>query len=597
MAVWADRVLPDARLGEGRLDHTAQISEFRLPTKLFLKSCAAAVMVLLFGASFSLAQNNVDGRVLFVLDGSNSMWGQIDGTAKITIAKEVMSDLITDWDEAVPVGLMVYGHRRKDDCRDIELVARPGAVDRDVLIDEIQSITPRGKTPITQSLINGALAIDSGSGKSSIVLVSDGLETCDADPCAAAFSFNVLNPGFDVHVIGFDVSEEESKALQCIADRSGGRFFAAGNADELKSALDETLAAAAVPATPPPAEPEPSLRLYAKFCDTCETIDPPKVHWTIQGAEGSTLYNGLGLLYPDGPEIAPGTYRVSARYQSSNLVREAELVIGQDGQQIGAVNLEGGSAVMFAYASDDETIAAEPIQYEFFPITDGVAAGTLFASQASSNAAVWLPAGRYKVVATHDRVKESAEIEIFAGQETRHRFDMRVGYFQPSAVLTDGGDPLGGNVDYEVYGSQADAEARANRIVFSLGAQNRELPLRAGDYFVRAIVTYQRKTQSVSRVFPFSIKGNQTTSPILNLQAGLLSHTVSSQSGKGISNIDYVRMSDDRRVAYYNRGGTNTLALEPGQYRLRVLSAGETYDTDPFEIDAGKTTTVDVAVP
>ena len=57
--------------------------------------------------------------VMVVFDGSNSMWGQIEGTAKIEIARGVMDNLLGDWTEDRNVGLMAYGHRRRGDCGDI----------------------------------------------------------------------------------------------------------------------------------------------------------------------------------------------------------------------------------------------------------------------------------------------------------------------------------------------------------------------------------------------------------------------------------------------------------------------------------------------
>jgi Ca-activated chloride channel homolog len=53
-------------------------------------------------------------HVMLILDASGSMWGQIGGKAKITIAKEVLSDLIQDLPSDLQVGLTVYGHRQKD---------------------------------------------------------------------------------------------------------------------------------------------------------------------------------------------------------------------------------------------------------------------------------------------------------------------------------------------------------------------------------------------------------------------------------------------------------------------------------------------------
>lgn len=576
------------------------IGHTNLETRMRLTYCF--LLLILFALAISVtpsmtrAQIKQDGRVMFVLDGSNSMWGQIDGVAKISIAKEVMVDLIQDWDESVPVGLMIYGHRKKDDCRDIELVSGPGKINRKALIDKVQSISPRGKTPITQSLIEAALAINSTQGTSSVVLVSDGLETCNANPCAAAFSFNVLNPGFDVHVIGFDVNEEESKALRCIADRTGGKFFRANTADELKSALDDTLAAAKVPATPPPSNPEPSLLLHGKFCGDCEQIAPLDVHWKITRSDGTLIYDGLGVLFPDDPEFVPGQYKVSARYKSSALVRDAILVIGDDGQQVGEVNLNGGSAVMFAYASDDKAIAADPIHYQFFTTRDGNAVSKQVAEAASSQATIFLPAGRYKVVAAHDQVRESAEIEIIAGKETRHEFDMRVGYFKPSAVLSPGGKPLGSNMDYRIFRTEANAsDSYAEGIGFVPGGS--EKPLRPGKYVVRAILSYNRGTVRMQRIFPFEIKANEVSKPVFDMNAGLLSHIVKSTSGRRISNIDYIRENDGKRASYYNAGGSNTAALASGRYFLRILSEGKTHDSDPFAIEPGKTTTIDVTIP
>jgi uncharacterized protein with von Willebrand factor type A (vWA) domain len=147
-----------------------------------LLATALAIGSLFLSSATSWAQSDKDDRVLFILDGSGSMWGQVDGTAKISVAKDVMTDLILGWDEDVPVGLMVYGHRKKGDCGDIELVARPGELDRFEMIDRVQAISPKGKTPITASLIEASSAIEASRGNADIILISDGLETCDADP-------------------------------------------------------------------------------------------------------------------------------------------------------------------------------------------------------------------------------------------------------------------------------------------------------------------------------------------------------------------------------------------------------------------------------
>ncbi len=63
-----------------------------------------------------------EGRSIIVLDASGSMWGQIDGRAKLEIAREALGSVLTGIPAETEIGLMAYGHRSKGDCSDIELV-------------------------------------------------------------------------------------------------------------------------------------------------------------------------------------------------------------------------------------------------------------------------------------------------------------------------------------------------------------------------------------------------------------------------------------------------------------------------------------------
>ncbi len=84
----------------------------------------ALTLVALGGVSYLQAQEAP--TILFILDASGSMWGQIDGFAKIVTAKEVLVARINDLPEPINVGLMVFGHRAEKDCQDIEMVIPPG---------------------------------------------------------------------------------------------------------------------------------------------------------------------------------------------------------------------------------------------------------------------------------------------------------------------------------------------------------------------------------------------------------------------------------------------------------------------------------------
>jgi hypothetical protein len=75
------------------------------------------------------------------------------------------------------------------------------------------------------------------------VLVTDGIESCGGDPVQAAR--DLRDQGIIVHVIGFglgNAADEDTASLQSIAHASGGHYVTAGSAEELKAALEQTVA-------------------------------------------------------------------------------------------------------------------------------------------------------------------------------------------------------------------------------------------------------------------------------------------------------------------------------------------------------------------
>ena len=224
-------------------------------------SIFTAVAVLTAG-SFSAAQetaapaDSADAQsVIMVLDGSGSMWGQIDGVAKIDVARGVIGDLLGDWDQNVHMGLIAYGHREKGACGDIETLVDVGPVDAAGVMAKINAINPVGKTPISASVMKAAEALKFTEEKATVILVSDGIETCNADPCALAKELESKGVDFTAHVIGFDVAESDQASLSCLAETTGGKFISAQNADELTDALTQTVAAVKEPEPAPVVEP------------------------------------------------------------------------------------------------------------------------------------------------------------------------------------------------------------------------------------------------------------------------------------------------------------------------------------------------------
>ena len=226
-------------------------------SRLKAMSIALVLMMLLPAAAISAEKS----LIFYILDGSGSMWGRVDGRLKIQVAKEVMNTLLSETPDDIQCGIMIYGHRKKGDCSDIEMIVPIGKLNREAAIDKINRITPKGKTPISDSI---TMAIDKIKGTeyaSTIVLVSDGIETCGKDPCALTKSLKESSINFVMHVVGFGVKGGAAKQLACIAEAGGGKYFSTSNATDLLAALNQIKESVVekkqIEAPPAKAEPVP----------------------------------------------------------------------------------------------------------------------------------------------------------------------------------------------------------------------------------------------------------------------------------------------------------------------------------------------------
>ncbi|MEJ1996042.1 MAG: VWA domain-containing protein [Limibacillus sp.] len=186
---------------------------------------------------------------LVMMDVSNSMWGQIESRPKIDIAREALEGILAEVGGETELALMAYGHRSKDDCQDVELLVPFGAGGADQLRASIAGLQPTGKTPIAYSLEQTLAAFEGRlEENNNVVLISDGIETCEGDPCAVAATLRERGVNLRVHVVGFDVDEEAKAQLGCIAEKGGGAYYDAANAGELNEVLEQVRVVAEAPA-------------------------------------------------------------------------------------------------------------------------------------------------------------------------------------------------------------------------------------------------------------------------------------------------------------------------------------------------------------
>jgi Mg-chelatase subunit ChlD len=207
-------------------------------------SCAALEVMALNDGRPAISFN--DRAVEIVVDASKSMWGQIDGQSKMEIAKTTLEEVSYWLPEDLDLALRAYGNTSSSDnnnCADSSLLVPFGERNREYVRHAIAGLRPTGQTPIAYALNQAAGDFGSLQSDRTLVLVSDGIESCGGDPVTAAYALR--QQGIVVHLIGFglgNAAEEDAASLQAVANASGGRYVTAGSAEELKAALAETVA-------------------------------------------------------------------------------------------------------------------------------------------------------------------------------------------------------------------------------------------------------------------------------------------------------------------------------------------------------------------
>lgn len=235
------------QLGQNRIVARAyslddQVQETELTVTLRDASCAAVDVSAFYQGLPATSLN--ERAVQIVLDASRSMWGQLEGTAKMAIAQDTLHSA-SDWlPTDLDLALRAYGSTSPSDvsdCTDSSLLMAFGTDDRSAFKEAVASLKPKGQTPIAYALQKAAEDFVGLQSERSVVLVTDGIESCGGDPVRAAG--DLAQQGLTVHVIGFgmdNAADEDTASLQAIAMAGGGHFLTAASATELKQALETT---------------------------------------------------------------------------------------------------------------------------------------------------------------------------------------------------------------------------------------------------------------------------------------------------------------------------------------------------------------------
>lgn len=182
---------------------------------------------------------------MIVFDASGSMGGTDlnSVTPRIAKVRDALAKVLPQVASIRPMGLIVYGPGASSNCDSVELRLKPELNADAKIMEQVQSLVPAGRTPLTSAVREAAEVLDYKNKPATIVLITDGEETCGGDPCGLAGLIKSQARDLTIHVIGYrDLLVTKGPfGSRCMADITGGKYTSVDTTDQLVDALRAAL--------------------------------------------------------------------------------------------------------------------------------------------------------------------------------------------------------------------------------------------------------------------------------------------------------------------------------------------------------------------
>lgn len=556
---------------------------------------ALAAMLVLWTASLAVAAD----RAIIVLDASGSMWGQIDGKPKVEIARETLRTVLQSVPADLELGLMAYGHREKGSCEDIELIVPPQPGTAGAITAAADAMKFLGKTPLSAAVKQAAEALKYTEDKATVILITDGIETCNGDPCALGKELESAGIDFTAQVVGFGLTAEEGRQVACLAENTGGKYFQASDA----AGLTEALAAVVTPKpAPEPVLPAPPAA-SDEIANTPPVVTPPAPAFNFiprvalaSGAEPLKDAGNAWEIYRADATGAKGPY-VTTQYNQykGNLEPGGYVIRAALGQASveQTLTVEAGKVYEPLFVLNAGTLVVRPRPSEGAAV-DSKATVSIAYPGGSAAAITYgetravLPAGEQKLTVKLGEGEATETIQLAAGQTVEKDVVIGVGRIVANAIYTAGGEKVtAGGLFVEIAKAAKKLDGSREVVASNYGPDTR-FSLPTGDYVALARLDKAQAEQ------PFNIRAGEAKDVTVTLEAGVLAI-----EAPGAYSIEIVAAKKDiqgnRQSFGLSYGGSWQPTMPAGDYAvIRALPNNGGTKEAPATVHAGERTEVKV---
>ena len=289
------------------------------------------VLLLLCGSFSAFSQGRIPPkqptRILFLFDASQSMYAKWESNTKFEIARKLLGDMVDSLQsmDNLELALRVYGHQKHyppQDCDDTKLEVPFGKKNGGSIKKRLSEISPNGTTPIARSLEESGGDFPKDPARNIIILITDGIEECNGDPCAVSAMLQKRGIVLKPFVIGLGINKDFLKQFECV-----GNYFDAANESQFQQALNIVITQALnntsiqvnlIDAYGKPSETNVPMTFYDRFSgevryDIMHTMNVKGVPDTLQidplGTYNITVHT-IPPVSKDSIYIIPGKHNV-----------------------------------------------------------------------------------------------------------------------------------------------------------------------------------------------------------------------------------------------------------------------------------------------
>lgn len=526
----------------------------------------ASLMAILQPVSDVSAQD--PDAVYIIYDSSNSMWGELpDGSRKYEAARTALRAIVDEDFGNRDLALRMYGHSREADCTDSSLVVpfgNPTAIKQSI-IDSMEQANPKGRTPIDRSL--RAALEDFGDRTGSIILISDGIESCDADPCALVQEWQDRDISISVHVVGLGLEGQDREAMQCIAQAAGTEYRDAFSADELIAGITAAVAAETPQPADPEPEPEPAEPEFALIVTTTDGVEQEGAGTLIPKQSGGLAMSvSTHARYTPGP----GLYSLSAGVQTldSSIYRpvSSDIEIAPSGRTTATVVAPTPPRVSARFRMNGEDIAPSHVMV----LRDSQDIGGFH-----DGGPAFIPEGTYEFRTTiNDSTQKLSVTESFGpGDDKVITFEAEIEVRLTVQIRAQStGELLKGFPATELW--------QDGQLVYEINNSSGGF-VRPGEYQVRI----DDKVNRFEAPITVSDQPIQTAELRARTAAITVRYLAADGAAEEPKRVFVTRNADRSRVT---RRSDEPFALTPGLYTITGWPARNEYPTNQIEVQAGQ---------